>query len=98
MRSTLLVAVGVMGVALAPTSAQAFGHRGDCGAPACTTSCAPPPQIQWVEKTVTCYRPVMRERQVAVTVNRVVPREVIVPVTRTVMVPETRHVQKTIAV
>jgi hypothetical protein len=40
----------------------------------------------------------MREKQVTCTVNRVIPHQECVPVTRTVMVPEVKCVTKTITV
>jgi hypothetical protein len=101
MKSALLTVLTVVGMTLASGSAQAFGHRGGCGsscAPACAPACAPvcAPQVTWVEKTVTCYRPVVREKQVTVQCNRIVTREVVTPVTRTVMVPEMKTEQRTI--
>jgi hypothetical protein len=40
----------------------------------------------------------MREKQIEVTVCRAVPREVVVPITRTIMVPEMKQVERTICV
>jgi hypothetical protein len=104
MKSLFAAVLATVGLVVASSSASAFGHRRDhC----CSDSCAPAPvccapapapQITWVDKTVTCYRPVMREKQIECVVNRVVPREVVTPLTRTCMVPETRMVEKTITV
>lgn len=101
MRSVLAATLACTVLMLISSPAEAFGHRRGCAddcAPACAPVCAPAPQIQWVDKVVTCYRPVMREKQLECVVNKVVPREVITPLTRTYMVPETKMVEKTIAV
>src|SRR5712692_6620927 len=74
--------------------AFAFGRGRDC----CESSCAPAPQIQWVEKKVTCYRPQWQEREVTCTVNRPIPREVVTQLKCVVMVPEITQAKRTVVV
>jgi hypothetical protein len=93
-----LVAAGlvVLGMASMATPAHAFGRRGcrdrDCAAP-----CAPV-ETQWVEKTITCYKPVWKERDVKVTINHCVPKDVVTKHTATVMVAEWKDEKKKVTV
>jgi hypothetical protein len=61
----------------------------ECCQSVCQTPCPP----QWVERTVTCFRPEWREREVKCTVNRVIPRQVMTQQKCVVMVP-TWHEEK----
>lgn len=78
MRKLIASAVSILTLVL--TSAPAQAWWGCC-------CCAPPPCIQWVEQTVTCYRPQWQERDVVCTVMKPVYREEIVQQRCTVMVP-----------
>jgi hypothetical protein len=89
MKKVLAIALVTVVLALAGPSARA-GH-GDCAAPA-------PCNVQWVEQTVTCYRPEWKARDVTTTVMRAVPRTVVEKVTCTVMVPEWKDVKRTVTV
>src|SRR5687767_875962 len=87
---TLLVAG--FGLMLAATDARAHGllrrggHGGDCApAPECVTVAATP---QYVERVVTRYRHITKEREVTDVVCRMIPREE--KYTYTVSVPTTR--------
>src|SRR5689334_10757790 len=100
MRSVVVATLACAALFAFSKLAWAFVHRCGCDdcAPTCAPACAPAPQIQWVDKVVTCYRPVMKEKQIECTIARAVPREVVTPLTRTYMVAETKMVEKTIAV
>jgi hypothetical protein len=85
MRNLVTVGFTVMILVMSGSSAQACFRRcrnscdTDCGAPAV--------QVQYVEKTVTCYKPEWKEREVKCTVNRMVTRTEVVPVKCNIMVP-----------
>src|SRR5262249_2692255 len=72
-----LVAIGLVVVVLTLAAPPARAS-GVCCAPTC---------INWVEKTITCYRPEWHEREVTCTVTRVIPHVVVENRTCTVMVP-----------
>src|SRR2546430_98702 len=80
MRTVLAVAALPWG-GLLSTPSEAHGRRRGT---VCDVPCPPTP-VCYVEKPVTCYKPVWVERQVPTTVCRVVQREV--PYTYTVQVP-----------
>lgn len=102
MKRLCVAVLAVVTLALATTPAEAFGRRkkqcNDGCAPNCAPSCAPQVEVQWVEKTVTVYQKQWAEREETLTVNRVVPREVRVPMTRTVYVPTYENVKQTVTV
>jgi hypothetical protein len=54
----------------------------------CTSYCPPPVCVTYVEKEVTCFRPVVREREVPCVVNRPVFHTETVKQTCTILVPE----------
>ena len=106
MKGYLAIGLALVTLALSAAPAEAFGLRrrgcNNCCAPCCTPCCSPCTTccapVQYVDKTVTCYRPEWKERDVSCTVNRIVPREEVVPVSRTVMVPEWKDVKSTVTV
>jgi hypothetical protein len=100
MRGTLAAGLTLLTLTTLAAPADAFGHRRRGCNDGCAPVCAPPPppQVQWVEKKVTCYRPEWREREVPCVINRVIPHEEVVPVKRMRMVPEWRDVKQTITV
>ncbi len=85
-------------------------HRGGCGGGCdnccqtgcCQTTCCQPvccqPQITWQERTITCYRPEWREREVSCTINRVVSHTVTEQRSCTVCVPTWHNEKRTITV
>src|SRR5262249_58485648 len=90
MKNFVALALMAVGVLASVNSADARGRRGrnccnDCCYSCCNTCCAP---CQYEERVVTCFRPVMREKQVECMVNRLVPREVVTTHTCNVLVPE----------
>ncbi|HLW65358.1 MAG TPA: hypothetical protein VKS79_08575 [Gemmataceae bacterium] len=105
----LMVVALVMGVTAAFTlPAQALGRRGGCGACGdCASPCGMTAgcgvSVSYVDRQITCYRPVMKESVVNVTVQQPVYTKQTVPQTtyecHTSMVPYTytvleQHVEK----
>jgi hypothetical protein len=86
-----------MVVGLTGASAQACGRRYSCAAPACETPCAPT-TVTWVDKEITCYKPVTETKDVPVTVTKWVPKEVTTTRKCTVYVPEYKDVAREITV
>src|SRR5437870_8984010 len=88
MLTASMILTALAWIASSPEQARAHGrHRGCgpaacgcaaacCGAPVeCGAPCAPACAPQYVERTVTCYRPEYRTREVPVTVYKLVPHE-----------------------
>jgi hypothetical protein len=86
-----LAAIALVGAALALATPSARACH-----PACCAPCVVPCCVQFVEKTVTCYRPEWKTRDVVCTVMRPVPREVVEKYNCTVMVPEWKDEKRTI--
>jgi hypothetical protein len=85
LKKSLLMGLTVASLALLAGRAQAFGHR------CCIDYCCPPPcnvKVTYVDKVVTCYKPVWKEEKVKCVVNKVVCREEIETRKCTVMVPK----------
>ncbi|HXG13397.1 MAG TPA: hypothetical protein VNK04_26805 [Gemmataceae bacterium] len=83
-----LTAIGLTTVVMALAGpAVRAGH-------VCCTPCC----ISWIEKTVTCYRPEWRERDVTCTITRVIPRVMVEERTCTVMIPVWTPEKRTIYV
>jgi len=88
MLAASMILTALAWIASNPEQARAHGrHRGcrsaACGCAAacceapveCGVPCAPAPAPQYVERTVTRYRPEYQTREVPVTVYKLVPRE-----------------------
>src|SRR5262245_6221268 len=88
-----LAAIALVGAVLALATPSARACYPVCCAP-CVTPCC----VQYVEKTVTCYRPEWKTRDVVCTVMRPVPREVTEKYTCTVLVPEWKDEKRTICI
>jgi hypothetical protein len=83
MKKLLVLVVALLGLAAVAVPAQAFG---------CKPSCAPPPcEVKYEDRVVTCYKPVMKEREVKCVTYRIVPREVVETRKCTVLVPEPKE-------
>jgi hypothetical protein len=74
MLQALKFGLAVAALFAAGASADACWGKRNCCAP--TVACAAPAPVQFVEKKVTAYRCVNREKDVEVTVNTMVPRQV----------------------
>jgi hypothetical protein len=85
MKKVIGIGLAAVVLALTATPARAFFCRRahDCS----STECCAPYQVTYVDKTITCYKPEWKERDVTCTINRLVTRTETVPVTCTVMVP-----------
>lgn len=102
MKKVLVAGLVLAGLAVMASPSQAHGLRrrckGDCDS-GCQTACAHEACAPaYVEKTITCYRPVWKEKDVTCTVNRCVPREVVTKHTYTVQVPEWKDEKRTVTV
>ena len=92
LKRTLVTGLTVACLTLLAAQAQAFGHR--CG----FDYCCPPPcpmKVTYIDKEVTCYKPVWKEEKVKCVVNKIVCREEIVTHKCTVMIPKWTDVKKT---
>src|SRR5262249_51308262 len=84
--------LAIVAATLIATSSEAnargrcFRRHRECCYDCCTPCCMP--CCNYVDKVVTCYRPVWREKEVECVVNRLVSREVVTKHTCTIMVPE----------
>jgi hypothetical protein len=88
MKKALLASLAVAGLMIAALPARADGLlRRHHGHEECCAPCAPPCPPPMVEKTVTCYRPEWRTREVPCTVNRIVSHKVVENRQCTVNVP-----------
>src|SRR6516162_3292130 len=95
----LMVVALIMGVTAAFTlPAQALGRRGGCGgcgecASPCGTTAGCGMSVSYEDRQVTCYRPVMKDTVVNVTIQEAVYSKQMVPQTtytcQTSMVPYT---------
>jgi hypothetical protein len=106
MKKLAVLVLLAAGLVLSATPAQARGRHGccapcnDCCSP-CSASCAAPcapAAPTYVTQTVTCYRPEWREKEVEVTVNRMVSHENTGHRTYTVLIPEYHNEQRTATV
>jgi hypothetical protein len=90
----------MLGVLVAPVQAHGRRRGNDCCNECCAAPCCTPcqPQITYVDKQVTCYRPEWREREVPCTINRVTSKVVVTPVNYTVCVPVYSEEKRTITV
>jgi hypothetical protein len=88
MKKLFLAGLAAVALVLAASSARADGllRRHHCHEECCAP-CPPPCPPPMVEKTITCYRPEWRVREVPCTVNRTVSRQVVETRQCTVNVP-----------
>jgi len=91
LKRTLVTGLSVACLTLLAAQAQAFGRR------SCCDSCAPPCnyKVTYVDKEVTCYKPVWKEEKIKCVINKIVCREEIETRKCTVMVPKWTDVKKT---
>ena len=94
MKRFALVCLTACLLMMAAAPVQAFGcHRrgGNCCESSCCSSCETTaccqPSVTYVDKVVTCYKPEWKERDVTCTVNRMVSKVVVTPVTQNICVP-----------
>ncbi len=89
MKKLLLSVLAVAFVFLLAEPASAFFFRKKCCPPPCCDPCCAPLDCAtaFVDKVVTCYKPVWKEEQVECIVNKLVCREVVEKVKCTVLVP-----------
>src|SRR5262249_34654321 len=92
MKKLAVIALVLAGLLVAANPADARGrwrarrHQQCCDD--CCNTCCYTPCCEYVDKVVTCYRPVWHEKEVECVYNRLVPREVVTKHTCTVLVPE----------
>src|SRR5438874_195643 len=98
MRKVIVGALAVVTMALLAAPVEAFGHRRRNCDSGCADVCAPAPQmaVTYQERVMTGYRPEYKMRNVNVTVNRVVSRNVEEKYNYTEMVPVTTAEKRTV--
>jgi hypothetical protein len=90
--SFLIPVLSLFALVLTTHRAQAHGLRGGCrdGCDQCT--------IVWVEKTVTCYKTVWKEKEIQCTANKLVPREIVANRQCEVCTPVWKDVKRTVTI
>jgi hypothetical protein len=90
MKMFSVTGLACLGLALLAAPVQAWGwrHR-DSGSADCGTC------VVYVEKKVTCLKPIWKEKEVPVTVTRVVCKTVVEKVKQRILVPEYKDVVQT---